>query len=395
MIFFSCNFKNNDRVIDTKLTLAGEDKSAFGAYVFQFLYKNTFEHIPYSTNKRPFDKWYKDQQNATDYNSASKQVYCIVTPRLKTWDNEVQDIADFIAQGNTLFIASDFFEQNLLNLFKVKQETLSNGFSFDSKPKMRDTYKLTIDTAEVESATYGYYFYPFFNKIIPDSSIVSQVIGQSDFKVPDILRIKHGKGELILMTNAAALSNYFLLSAQNYRYAQTLLSYLPFEIDAVFWDDFYRRVPYRQLPNESMLSVLLAIPHLRWAFIILAITAFLWVLTSLFRQQRIIPFVIPHKNSSLEFTQTIARLYFNKKDNKNIAVKMIAFFNDWLRNKYYMAHQNYNEAFINNFSSKSNISKEKIEQLADIIYTVQHNTTIDDATLLDLNKQLQQVFSNA
>ncbi|MFN8247216.1 MAG: hypothetical protein U0T56_12660 [Ferruginibacter sp.] len=38
----------------------------------------------------------------------------------------------------------------------------------------------------------------------------------------------------------------------------------------------------------------------------------------------------------MAFTETIARLYLQKKDNKNIADKMIMYFNEFIRTHYFL-----------------------------------------------------------
>jgi hypothetical protein len=198
------------------------------------------------------------------------------------------------------------------------------------------------------------------------------------------------------MTNASALSNYFLLSKSNYKYALAALSYLPAYNSNIYWDDYYRRYGSkgsRRPEGQSMFSALFAIPQMKWAFWLLIAMMAVWFFTNLTRRQRMIPVLNPNVNSSIEFTQTIARLYFNKKDNHNIALKMIAFFQDHIRSKYYMNYSGINEEFARTLATKTGLPAQKTEALVRSIAAVQQNTSTSDNELLILNEQIQEVLN--
>lgn len=224
--------------------------------------------------------------------------------------------------------------------------------------------------------------------------LTHEVLGRNQNNVPDFLRIQYGKGQLLVMTNCEGLGNYFLLTRDNNRYALGALSYLPTSPAQVYWDDFYFSHTVRP-PEESrnsILHVIFSIPYLFWAFWILILLLALWVITNFFRKQRLLPVRKPNTNSSMEFTKTIARLYFNKKDNRNIALKMIAYFQDHLRGKYYMNFTGFNEEFGRILAAKTGLDPARAEQLVNTIQTVQHNATTTDETLLALNEQIQEVL---
>src|SRR4029078_9292222 len=129
-----------------------------------------------------------------------------------------------------------------------------------------------------------------------------------------------------------------------------------------------------------------------YTFWIIIAMAEIWIFTNIWRRQRIIPIQQPNVNSSIEFTQTIARLYYNRKDNHNIALKMIAYLQDHVRNKYFMNYTGINESFGQALAAKTGLAPARMQALVDTIYTVQHNATTDDSTLLVLNEQIQEVM---
>jgi hypothetical protein len=183
-----------------------------------------------------------------------------------------------------------------------------------------------------------------------------------------------------------------LLTGNNYQYALGLLSYLPSEPDAVYWDEFYRRNLHRGPEDRSILSAILSIPALRWAFWILIALCALAILTNIFRRQRMIPLRVPNRNTTVEFTQTIARLYYNKKDNRNIALKMIQHFMEHIRSQYYIPHQKLDNEFAAVLSGKTNQPVEKAAQLVQQMAAIQNGAAVSDEVLLDLNRQMNDLL---
>jgi hypothetical protein len=63
------------------------------------------------------------------------------------------------------------------------------------------------------------------------------------------------------------------------------------------------------------------------------------------RRQRIIKPLQPNINTSVAFTETVGRLYLQKKDNRNIADKMITYFLEHIRNQYFLNTNQLNDEF--------------------------------------------------
>ncbi|TAD85198.1 MAG: hypothetical protein EAY75_11745 [Bacteroidetes bacterium] len=387
----ACGKKDSKPLIDPTLTLAASDSAAMGACVFQYFYRQVFDNPTITTNIRPFDRWYRQQNQADEAGYGNKQVYCAVAPALKIWQSEADAMADFVEQGNVLLLVSNSFSANILDKFGLDVEQVYTDFRRSGG--MKDTYKTWSDTVVGESAKYGFYYYPLDRQLENDSTLPFNWLSRGQNETPDAIRVKLGKGELVLATNAAAFTNYFLLQGQNHQYALNLLSYLPQTAASPVWDDFYRRYPFRQDKSQSLLSSIMANPHLRMAMLVLLLAALAWIVTNLFRAQRKIALLKPNTNTSLEFSQTIARLYFNRKDNHNIAQKMLVYFNDWLHQKYLMHPGRYDEQFVNSFSAKSGMPLHEAELLASTIHSVQHSATVSSETLLRLNQQIQMAMA--
>lgn len=392
MFFSSCQQETaNKRTIDLKLSLNGNDTKAMGGYVFKWLAGKSFSKGSITDNLRSFDKWH--EAFLTDNAERTGSVYFIASPRLLAYKAEVEAMVDYVDRGNTLFVAANYFDPYFLEQFEL---SIQDDISVLSKPesfRMRATSKQLTDSGLFNPRSFSFFFFPLQKSFSADTTVQKEVIGVNDFGNPDLLRLPHGKGQLIIMTNANAITNYFLLSNTNHNYALGAFSYLPAYASNIYWDDFYRRYYSRPPEGENgLFSFIFNTPALLWSFWILILLAILWMLSHLFRGQRMIPVRKKNVNSSLEFTQTIARLYFNKKDNRNIALKMIAYFQDHVRSKYYMNYTGINEEFGRILAAKTGLQPEKLQALVKTIHAVQHNGTTDDATLLALNAQIQDIL---
>ncbi len=137
------------------------------------------------------------------------------------------------------------------------------------------------------------------------------------------------------------------------------------------------------------LSVIKQNPPLLWAFWIAVGGLLLFILFNIKRKQRIIPVVKPNVNTTVTFTETVGRLYLQKKDNRHIAEKMITYFYEHIRNKYFISTANINDEFMNSLSGKSGVSKDKTLELFSLIEQVRAEEQIEDAVLLKLNTEIE------
>ncbi|MBK7883196.1 MAG: hypothetical protein IPJ81_04895 [Chitinophagaceae bacterium] len=167
--------------------------------------------------------------------------------------------------------------------------------------------------------------------------------------------------------------------------------------DNIYWDNYYNPLNYskKKKKNFSAFDMIFNNPPLKWAFWLTLLLLLLYVLFQGKRRQRIIENIPPNENTSVTFTETIGRLYLQKKDNHNIAQKMITYFNEHIRNNYFLNAGQFNEEFIATLSRKSGVDKNKIESLYRSIHRVQVSIQVEDFELLSLNEKIQYFFKNS
>ncbi len=186
---------------------------------------------------------------------------------------------------------------------------------------------------------------------------------------------------------------------------QNVLSYLRFEPKNIYWDEYYsskdysdqKKVNSKENKNKDAFSSLKVInknPPLRWAFWLSILALLVYILVNIKRRQRVINEAEQNKNTTVSFTETIGRLYLEKKDNKNIAEKMITYFYEHIRNNYFLNTSQVNNDFINTISRKSGVDIDFTKKLFSTIDTLQDGRSVSDAELLSLNEMIQKFYKN-
>jgi len=91
-----------------------------------------------------------------------------------------------------------------------------------------------------------------------------------------------------------------------------------------------------RMEAQTPLRYILSEPALKWALYILLLTILIAMIFEIKRKQRVIPILVPLKNETLDFVRTVASLYYQKKDHKNLAAKKILHFTDYLKQNLYV-----------------------------------------------------------
>lgn len=369
-------------------TFSKNDKKPFGANIAYrqlevMYYRNTIRN-----KKQGFTKTWRDINDTAS-------LYICIAPALHINDVEIEAMMEYIAAGNELFISAGYIDPLLLT--KIKCNEMYHGTSAEEMfSYMKSTFSNSIPDPDL---LYSYYYLPFKNYFFNLDSSNTRAIGYNEDKRPNAIVYFHGKGKLFLHCDPRAFSNYFLLQEKNYEYLQNALAFTKTVPEHLYWDDYYYKLWYRKKGKNdeksfSTFSEIMKYPSLVYAFWISLALLLLYILFGGKRLQRIIEQLKPNENTTVTFTETIGRLYLQKKDNKNIADKMITYFNEYIRNKYFLNTNLINEDFINTLSRKSGVNKDKVETLYRSIGSVHGSMDVNDYQLLSLQEQIQNFYKN-
>lgn len=382
----ACMRDPEKRLPPLRETFSKNDQNPFGAYIAYRQVENMFSRNTIRDKKQSFDKTWN---NISDTGS----LYVCITPGLYLNEDEVKAMLAYVDAGNTLFIASNYIDQGLLEEISCKQNFGKPDFpAFDDSLQNTDT--------KFKETPYGYYYNPFKNSFYFKDSVFTKVLGVNDDDKPNFIVVFRGKGKLFLHCDPRAFSNYFLLKNENYQYLQNAFAYTGSYPDHLYWDDYYLRLTTRRRSNNSnsndknfsSLSEIMKYPSLAAAFWLSLLLLLLFILFSAKRRQRIIEKIKPNDNTTVTFTETIGRLYLQKKDNKNVAEKMTTYFNEYVRNTYFLNTNAVNDEFVITLSRKSGVEKSVVESLYRAIQHAHQSAEVDDYQLLSLNEQIQKFY---
>ena len=355
-------------------TFSKNDKQPFGAYVAYHELENIFNRNTIRNMRKSFDKTWNSI-------SDTASLYVCITRVLYLDEAEANAMLGFVEKGNTVFISASRIDERLLEQLKMSQHSnfLIPQYSFNDMKQVSTNYK---------SNSYNYFYLPFTNSFGIPAHAPIRTIGTNEFGNANCVVYFYGRGKLFLHSEPRALSNYFLLKQSNYLYWQQLLSVTQSSPEHVYWDDYYHSLTSRSDSNNnfSSFSEIMKNPPLAKAFWLLLILLALYILYGVKRKQRSIAVVKPNENSTVAFTETIGRLYLQKKDNKNIAEKMITYFNEYIRNTYFLNTNQINTEFIQTLSRKSAVPFNKVESLYRAIHHAQETEAIDDYQLMSLHE---------
>ena len=368
-----------------KETYSKKDTKPFGAAIAYRQIEAMYDYNIMQEKKQNFKETW---DNISDTGS----LYICMAPKLFVTQEDVEAMMEYVHVGNSLFISAGLIDELLLD--EVGCSAVYTSSSIENMiGKMQST---SVFSALQPAFKYGYDYYPFENFFTNIDSTNTRVLGYNDDKKPNSIVFFHGKGRLYLQCEPRAYSNYFLLKDNNYQYLKNTVAFTHSEPEHIYWDDYYNKLTSRKNSKKSFstFSEIMKHPPLKAAFWLSLLLLLLYILFGGKRVQRIIQQLKPNENTSVTFTETIGRLYLQKKDNKNIADKMITYFNEYIRNAYFLNTNHINDDFIVMLSRKSGMEKEKVESLYRTILAAQGSAMVNDYQLLSLQEQIQNFYKH-
>jgi hypothetical protein len=371
--------------LNKRVSLWRNDKIPYGTY---YAYENLKYIFPEAdviidkdfSGKAETDYWERINENK------GKVAVFVIAPEIEPTDEQMGRLFNFINQGNQVFVSALRFSRKFLDSFSVKDDrSMLFGFS--------DTLTVNIHhpvTDDEDSLTYpGYAGNNYFTSI--DSNYV-RILGKNKNGSANFIRITYKSGgSLYLHLEPFVFTNFFLLHKQNKIYYDYALSFLPAHTKLITWSEYFRN-PGKK--NFSALRYILNNPSFAWAFWLLLLLFLIIYLFESKRKQRMIPAVVALRNSSLDFVKTIGRLYYQRKDNLNLANKMSAHFLAHVRTKYNLPTSLLDAEFAEKLSYKSGYDRKLAKDIVDDIKVTQQQQTLSDDGLLRLNEKIEAFYKH-
>lgn len=310
--------------------------------------------------------------------------YIFIDNAINFGEEEFGEILQFVNRGNDVFLSTHGAMIDTLGLETEKAHTVA----FEEKPFFKLYNKnLTKKEFEFDRPLYNTYF----TKI---DTLNTTALGKTGYfnEVDDrvseginFIKLKHGKGNFFIHTFPEAFTNYFVLKESNRLYTEAVLSYIDTD-KPILWDAYYKTGKSR---IASPMYYLLSSKQLKWAYYIALIGVLFFILFEGKRKQRFIRIIEPLTNQTLAFTRTIANMYYEKSEHKNIAEHKITYLLEYIRTKLFVPTDKMNETFYNYVASRSGHSQENVEELFNYVNFVHAQNTINKEQLIKLNTLIE------
>jgi len=355
------------------------NKEPYGCYIISEMLKTYYKGEKFEVMKKSFSETMKADS------SVKKKNYLFVGENIYLDSAGHADMLKFVAGGNDVFIASKYIPNELMyDLYDYRCGSYWQGYDYyeDSvaemnfyHPQLKEKKEYTYIYRKKEK-NYRYYWTTVNSDVFCDT--ISRFIPLAYLKTNDginkvtFFKINYGKGHFYLHTIPLTFTNYFLLDDNKLEYAEKIFSHLG--RGTIYWDEYSRIPHYDYKQNDpwnydktkqadSPLQYILNNEGLKWSWYIMLALVVVYLIFRTKRRQRVIPLLEPNTNTSLEFVQTIGRLYFVNNDHRKLCIQKMKQYLAFIRGRYFVPTNSLDDMLMQKISVKSEVRKEKVEMI--------------------------------
>ncbi|MBO9676207.1 MAG: DUF4350 domain-containing protein [Sphingobacteriaceae bacterium] len=352
-------------------TYAIKDKIPYGTYI---LYHRIRDILPNASVQQSKTAIY----NTLKAKNFNKTAYLIIAQKAEISKTDFDQLVNYMRAGNDVFIAS-------YDLGKIEKKLKLQAASAMSAEG--NTLNFTNPNLKTE-ANYGFergIGSQYYNKLDTNKATVLGVNGSGK---PNFIRYSYGKGYLYLIAEPGFYTNINLLNKYGAEYAAKTLSYLQGNTQVIF-DEYFAR---QENATTDVLRVFFKHPELKFAYYLGIFSLIIFVLYEIKRRQRIIPIADPLTNSSLAFVNVVGSVYYNERNNLDLALKKINYFMEHLRSRYYLKTNDIDSGFAQLLMEKTGINETLSKTLTNHFIQTPKMDNLSDTQLINLNESIEQFY---
>jgi hypothetical protein len=360
--------------VDWSITLDRFDRIPYGTYILYESLEDLFETRP----EQPEGSVYERYNQRTD----TGEVSIIIAKNFKTSPVDEAELLRFLALGNSLFVATEEISRTLADTLGLEME------SFGIDNILWDTLRLQLEDPSLRRP--GGYPMPAtrVSAYLRDfDSSRTIVLGRNQHRRANYILMRIGKGQLFLHCAPMAFSNVTMLAGDNRRYVSDVLSYLPRNPERLLWDDYFSS---GRSGASTPLRVILTRPGLRAGYYTALLAIILLLLFRSKRRQRIILVIAPLRNTTMEFVDTVTQLYINKSNHRDIALKMVSQFLEYVRGRFGLPTGMLDEDFTKRLAARSGMETGKVGEIIGRIQQVRSGESVKGTELLALDRAIDE-----
>ncbi|MBS1486199.1 MAG: DUF4350 domain-containing protein [Bacteroidetes bacterium] len=374
---------SKNKEYDWSITLAHDDKNPYGTYALNKLMAAT----------QKVENRYETFYELKDSLAKPKNLF-ILAQHFEPDTVDTQAMLNYVYRGGTIFISANSIRGKLADTLDIQ----TKDYFFENKNSFQQSDSTIVHLCNTLLDTAQKFYFRrenIYSYLLPTDSlkknstaVSTTIIAKNEKQKAVAIKVNFGKGYFVVSSLPLVFTNIYLLKDENHQFISALLSYLPQR-------DMLRTEYYQlgRMETASPLRFILLNEPLRWAYYITIVSILIFIVFEAKRKQRIIPIVKPPANTTLEFVNTIAGLYYESKDHKSIALKKISFFQEALRSRYYFTVQPQSPAYVASLALKTGADEQSIQHLADSIRLVLTKEKISAEELTLLTNHIQKFWN--
>jgi len=363
---------------DWTATYLKEDKIPLGTYILYQELGSIFPKSVVSPSRLPVYNTLKDKE----FNHTA---YLFIAGEVRMDEYDYQELVKYMERGNSVFIATYQLSDLLTDTLNLRMNSIYN---YANKKATRINF---VDPVLKDKKGY------VFNKGLGDQYFSrvdtsrATALGRNANGDVNFVKYTYGKGAMYILPSPQLLGNYNLLNPVGANYVAKVLSFLP-PVERVIWDENNTK---GNVDDESVLRVLFRNDRLKWAYYLALTGLLIFVFFEMKRRQRIIPIVEPLRNTSVDFVKVVGKVYYQQRDNRDIAQKKINYFLAHVRTNYRLKATKLDDGFISDLMVKSGATADAIKPLIEMINNLNNAVVINDEALIKLNKLIEKFYRQA
>ncbi len=404
-------FWNSGRRVSWLETYRIESRDPYGTFVIGELLKDYFPGQPFQVLSDSLPKQFPA-------GSGTPANYLFIGEGLLIDSTGIETLTDFVAAGNTAFIASRTLPNELVYGY-LSSISCEEYFYWDDYSSVVDTVadlRLIHPGLSPEASFRIWHHYKRRHTryrwqylepwLFCESDTGLVALGYFRDSLPNLARLPYGDGYFYLHSMPIAFTNVQLLEENALRYAERIFSHLT--PGPIYWDeaskvaeDLARRrnrsdysPPDRRLNPSSPLQYVLSQPALTWAWYLLLALSLLYLFFRAKRRQRIIPVIEQPANTSLEFVTTIGRLFFLQNDHKQLALQQMKLFRAFVHDHYALSTHDLDKAFIEKLAAKSEIPAAELAAILQLHQQITDSAHVTEQEMVRFHQKLEYFYKN-
>ncbi len=324
----------------------------------------------------PGDMQYTTDRFAVSLEGAGTQTLFVVTDHFRPDSASLGILCRSVREGVTLCVSAERYARDVLDSFRVNTIFVSADDFWLVDRDHQGTYQASTELLSNRALLIKSYdgWEPIF---INNNGVYAAAR-------------PFGRGRIVMTTMPLLFTNYALLYQRHGNVLSDLLGYLP--SGPVIWDQHYKPAGSRR---EPMLGVLQRYPGLELAYWVLLAMGVGAVVVNAKRRQRAIPVAKSTPDSSIDFVDHIAMIYWNRRDHRTVVNQQLRQFRMQLVRRHRCLPAQITASEADHIATITNCDVAVITRLLELVDTIDGRRTITAAELRTIHNDLEHFYSQS